>query len=970
MTHYLGPVIVDGRSFDHNSGLDLTPPAGPLGGPRFLILHFDNVSLSGSARLEVELGYGKDVFAASAGDDVWTRPVDPAAAPIEIRIVGGSGSARLREYGAGQPSITPGHTPGTSQGSQSNPDPFLHTNPYVEPIYETRLECNPGFAWQNSACALASISSTVRNKVRAASGIVFLVHDGHVSSCSGTLIGSDLFLTARHCFTDPNAHDVASASVTLDYATQCDGSRPPGHAPRFHKVTEVAFSARPPESTNSSVDWMILRMNVEPGTTPAPLELRSNGPVDGETIFTMHHPNGAVQKTQSGQHDGGSISGFDFAGGSSGSALFDSSGRVIGGPLCCGGGCSVSFVSVESIVDAIENPPVPDNPLDVMVVFDRSGSMGDTAPPAGRTKLEEAQDAASLFTQLIREGGGDRLGLVTFSTSASTPVPPGPTATTKEQMVGPAPYTTGAVGAIVDGGNTSIGKGIEVALNAIGGGSGNDRALLLLSDGLQNTDPLVEDVEGMLGPTKLNVIGFGSDAEIDSALLGRVAAEHGGQFTRALDGLTLRKFFGLSFGNIFESGALSDPDYVLPASESVSREHEFQVCGEERITVILGWDRQETPLRLHVYTPKGKRVGGKRHEDVRGRTWVFCRVPLPFGGERDGTWHVAVDRMPTGGEFPPPPTDVRYFLLIVCAGGPKLIHLGDPGPVYTGDVVNPLVGLHYPDGTTPHAEVTLAIRGPGVALGQLTTEIGLQAPLVAGDTVDGFHATLQEVQRRAGGTLPVGTNVVEVPLFDDGMHDDGAFEPDGIYGNPLADLTRYEGTYEFHARATFGEGCTTTRETFWSVYVGAGVDPDQSDVDLEDERPGEGGKSVGVLVIFPRDRFRNPLGPGRRPGFTIAPVPGVTLTGSVKDRGDGSYAVDIAWDPAVVGRPGVVVTQPGRDPVVVVTPGQAGKPPEKPDCSEPAEKLLDCLGLPDSEVKHVKVKSVCVKIDLKDKDCC
>ena len=96
------------------------------------------------------------------------REDDRPVGRVDIHFADGGGSARLREYGSGEPSITPGQTPGTSKGSQTNPDPFFHTNPYQEPIFETRLECNPGFAWQNSACSLASIPDLVRNRVAAA----------------------------------------------------------------------------------------------------------------------------------------------------------------------------------------------------------------------------------------------------------------------------------------------------------------------------------------------------------------------------------------------------------------------------------------------------------------------------------------------------------------------------------------------------------------------------------------------------------------------------------------------------------------------------------------------------------------------------------------------------------------------------------------------------------------------------------
>ena len=85
----------------------------------------------------------------------------------------------------------------------------------------------------------------------AAVGIIVEVHRDpaigpHVSSCSGTLIAPDLFLTARHCLNDPSGEDLRSASVTFDYATDCDRSRPPGHVTRFFKVIEEVASGGPP----------------------------------------------------------------------------------------------------------------------------------------------------------------------------------------------------------------------------------------------------------------------------------------------------------------------------------------------------------------------------------------------------------------------------------------------------------------------------------------------------------------------------------------------------------------------------------------------------------------------------------------------------------------------------------------------------------------------------------------------------
>ncbi|MFD6104131.1 VWA domain-containing protein, partial [Nocardia salmonicida] len=840
---------------------------------------------------------------------------------------------------------------------------FLHTSPYQEPIYETRLECNPGFAWRNAACSLApAVPDSVKDRVKAATGIIVEVHDGHVSSCTGTLIGADLFLTARHCLTDPSHEDLRSASVSFDYHSSCDGTRPGSHATRFFKVLDEVASGSPPTGSNPpvSTDWVILRLDAAPGALPTPLRMRSAALINGETILTMHHPNGAAKKTQSGVYDGGAVSGFDYAGGSSGSSLFDVNGQVIGGPLASGAGCSVSYAPIANVIAGLSAPPQPTAAVDVIVVFDRSGSMSSSAPPVGRSKLDEAKDAAALFVQLVREGGGDRLGLMTYSSTPSLDTAPAAVATAKPALVGPPPFSTGTIGAIIAGGTTSIGGGLGAAQLALAGGPTNN-TILLLTDGLQNAAPMIEDIEPNLGATRINAIGFGSDADIDGALLNRLAQDHGGRFTRAIDGLSLRKFFGMAFGDIFESGALSDPDFLLAAGTAQSDPHHFDVCGEERITVILGWDNPVTSLRARVRTPAGKVVGDKRIQPVRGRSWLFWRIPLPYESERDGTWQCVVERVPTGGEFPPPPTDIRYFFLVVCSGGPKLTPLMRRRLVYTGDSVDPIVGLHYSDRTTPpDAGVTLTIDAPGVALGELTTKAQLSAPVVSGDTVDPFHATLQAIAKSAGGSLPVAPSTFTVPLFDDGSHGDGAMEPDGIFNNPLKNLTKVEGTYHFRAVATYGEECRASREAHWSIHVEPGIDPGKTGVVFE------GIDGNGVLVITPRDLYGNPIGPGRGHIFDVSPLPGVTVRGKVKDRGDGSYEVPVTWDESVTPAPGIIVQQPERDPVIIQSPGD--KPPGG-DCAEAAEDLLECIGLTNPDVQRVRIKKVVLEVDLDHDDC-
>jgi hypothetical protein len=69
---------------------------------------------------------------------------------------------------------------------------------------------------------------------------------------------------------------------------------------------------------------------------------------------------------------------------------------------------------------------------------------------------------------------------------------------------------------------------------------------------------------------------------------------------RAGTGLELRKFFALAFGDIFEAGALADPDLHLSETRRQGPWVPFHVCGEEAITVVAGWDNPAAPLLLEA----------------------------------------------------------------------------------------------------------------------------------------------------------------------------------------------------------------------------------------------------------------------------------------------------------------------------------------------------------------------------------
>lgn len=900
------------------------------GGTKFVFLHFQNASFPSNNRLEVDLGYDTDVFTSADGAEFWTRPVDLyalAGGVVPIRYItnpAGAGSVELDRYGRGEELAgDPGHP------SISNSDPFLEHPAYAEPTYDPWWYCAEPPDWENVECVPADIRTQVARSV----GMFVSVHGGNVSTCSVTLVDADKVITAGHCITEEEAE---TASVTFDYQTDCDGNRPIGYSARFHKVAELLE-----RRWDGTYDYALLRLATSPPGIPA-IQLRHDLPAAGEQVFGIHHPNGAVKKLSiphpgfaTVQSSGTTFinlpSSFDVSGGSSGSGLFDLAGRIVGvlsrGDPCGNSGGPdplISFPMATFLTDTVPAPPPPVT-RDVMVVFDRSGSMSQD-DGTGRSKIEAARDAVSLFVQLVQGGTGNRVGLVSFSTTASSPAEfdiANVTNASKLSLVGPAPYSGGEVGGLAPGGATSIGDGLDAGRLQFPAPGANPRSILLLTDGMQNTPPMIDEVEGNLGDITLHAIGFGTEANLQGDLLTALAEGHGGFYDHAINGLALEKFFTQAFGNIFEAGVLFDPEFDLPANQP-GDPITFPVCGEERITAVVGWDRDDARLLLEITSPGGAVItsstGGV--EAATGRTWSFLKLPLPHGGERDGLWKVRVVRPAGSGEFPPPAPAMRYFINVVPTGGPKLLRVGHTRRrrYYTGDFINQMVQLRYDSGSPVlDAEVKLTLSRPEKGTGNILTDAGLGSPgTLDGDTVPARQATLQAIEAASGKPI---VNYVDIPFTLGGSAADtgGLFRSAGIYGKPMPEQLTVEGNYTLHARATYGHECVGARELAWSFSVAVGIDPGNTGVSSVPLDPAPDGAECLRLTFTPRDRYGNHLGPGRVADFEVQPQPGTTVTSAVTDLGNGSYQVDICWDPESGEPPHIGIVQPGR-PAVVVTP--------------------------------------------------
>jgi V8-like Glu-specific endopeptidase len=964
--HRLGSLVPvnPAVAFRRNSGTDLgggvwedtfTAATPAVGTTKFMILHFAGVTLGAGQRLEVPLGNGDtDVFTTASGPDFWTRPVKGGT--VAIRFVDGglpTGRAPLTEYGRGEGIVRDGADGGadiTTTGGNANGDVFMLDTPYANPVFFTPFGgCPPN---QRDWVDVATLPPGVMRDVARSTGMFLEVGEGKVSSCSAALIGPDLILTAGHC----RAHEttIPSGSFTFDYQTDAAGNRVPGYNPKFYKLKRGIKSGFVSPSTGgdlqppgAGLDYGIIQIETPPGGLGVPpLPMRPDLPAIGEEVFLIHHPRGATKKVSKKPADPGCwvqiiqdnkiFFGGDVDNGSSGSPLFDLMGRIVGVADWAGGCPAINTAgdafgisaqaSAAILVDMATAPP-PATDVDVMLVFDRSGSMS-LPGLGGGTKIEQAREAAALFVDLLRTDRTHRAGLVTFSTTASVVQALGAiSGPTKAALIGPPPGRNGgAIAAITPNGMTTIGGGLQAGRQQLVSNPGpNMPAIVLLTDGLQNTPPMIATVEPQLGPTRLCVIGFGTEGQLDGPLLARLARDHGGIYTRANEGLALKKFFVLCFGNIFQTGIASDPFFVFPAGSTSMAPMPLGICDEDQITVVLSWKNPSQALVLSVITPSGNALTQATPGMFAssGSTWMYFRLELPFNGEREGTWQVQVTREGGRGELFEPPSEEPFFVTVTAVGGPVMRPLQPRRRYYTGDVLNPQVVLRYPDGYEAHdAKVTVEIESPANGTGNVLTQAGLgEAIVIGGDQLDRRSSTLIGMEQAHGGTLiPTSSNVY--PLYDDGDRDgDYALEPNGIFGNRLVDRLRYEGNYTFHARATYGHDCIGTREAMWSTYVSVGIDPGATKVETVTTTDVGGGRKQVTIRLTPQDRYGNPLGPGRGDQLAVSGTVGSTPNGPLHDRGDGSYDVGVLWDPAVGPQPGVVIAQPERPPVPIMPAG-------------------------------------------------
>ncbi len=336
-------------------------------------------------------------------------------------------------------------------------------------------------------------------------------------------------------------------------------------------------------------------------------------------------------------------------------------------------------------------------PIDLSVVVDRSGSMSET-DRSGRKKISVATEAIQMVADLIADGQPNRLGVVSYSTDATSDLSLTPSSMVRDAI--------GPVAADVEarvGGCTSIGSGLEGAVaqlcNGISRrpgsmgkiscntaedmhrrseGTNERKAIILLTDGLENRAPCLRSSGGakpncgsvcgggqfdfgLLGPhTQLCAVGFGQAGSLNGNLLTQVSERQGGIYMQSpakgpndRDGqsgqgrfVDLKDFFVKCLGQISDEFVGLDPKGTMPSRQRASDPVNYTgACGDERITFVSGWNEDDR-IHIMVNAPNGDLVPIRDSsvEFSHRLKWSFIRLPLPYRGQQAGAWRAQLVR--------------------------------------------------------------------------------------------------------------------------------------------------------------------------------------------------------------------------------------------------------------------------------------------------------------------------------------
>lgn len=448
------------------------------------------------------------------------------------------------------------------------------------------------------------------------------------------------------------------------------------------------------------------------------------------------------------------------------------------------------------------------NPTALELVLDRSGSMA--APASGGSKMDALKAAVHLFADLVIPGQGDEMGTVEFDDAFGVLTPLGSFDAALRTMI------ESNVDTLTPRHNTSIGGGLQLGESQLAPSALGRKVILVFTDGLENTPPMVATVEpGILATgTEVYAIGLGQPQNISTAILSELAASSKGRFFLTDDPLILRKNFVQVLADAFRHNMVADPILTLHPGEELNIPVSITEC-ESRITFVLMWDDPTSVLEMEIEAPDGTLftpASPSSNQLVRyGQypSYRYYQIAFPpldpgsglsIGPNELGTWvmHLRAISLNSGSQ-----RCVTNVLVESELELQAIVHAIDPA-----SPIQVQVTILHQGSPVDGAQVILTLTAPQKSLAAISTP-----PVV----LQALQADIHPIPTGQKPLIP--TKISEYRMV-------GSEQGQYVIELPPPQL---DGVYDFAIKAT-GEACGGTFERFtgFSLYIGSNQLPTRS----------------------------------------------------------------------------------------------------------------------------------------------
>lgn len=402
-------------------------------------------------------------------------------------------------------------------------------------------------------------------------------------------------------------------------------------------------------------------------------------------------------------------------------------------------------------------------PIDVMLVLDRSGSMlsGD--------RFEQVKESANMLIDLMRPG--DRLGIVAFHDYVQTPIFP-LTDINDQSKENAKAYLQD----LIAGGGTSIGAGLRRAQEELDSSERHTQLMILVSDGNETTYPYWNTVSDEIHDP---VYAVGLGPQPFEGLMLKIAIETKGWFSQASStAYAVKNIFRTIWAKSYRQNIIDRVEQGRVSSGDTVEQGMLIDSTIGSLTFSLDWPAGD--LDFTLVQPDGSVIDPTVAENdpnitfASGSTYEFYEIFAP----QDGEWTLRVFGKSMSG------AEEEYEILASAADAMVWSANFDKDKYVINDSIR----------------ITASIED-SVA----------DAPIVP----EYIYGAIMEVTAEDPAFVQS-----TFELYDDGLHGDGE-ENDGIYANTFND-TSFPGNYNFNIQIsgnTRRDGQPFTREESLSVVV-------------------------------------------------------------------------------------------------------------------------------------------------------